>query len=318
MIGHLKGKLIYSNENSIILDVNGVGYEVEVPKLYTQKDINKNLELFIHTYIREDALDLYGFETAEEKKLFKTLLSVSRVGPSAAMNVLSSLAYERFINAILSENVSVLKEVSGIGPKTAQRLILELKSKIEDMLPELQIEKGQSMKKYDEELYEEGLKVRTVPTRRNGPEMVNPRIKSLNYLNNIMARIEANLQGAPEAIMLNQQGFVAECTGDNIFILNDQELLTPPRHAGILKGIKRGVALEIAEEMNLEIREELFTRYDLYNADECFLTGTAAEVIPVVEVGGRKIDEGTPGDYTAKIISRFREIANSSGVPIYQ
>ncbi len=154
MIGHLEGKLIYNNESNIIIDVNGVGYQVEVPQMYTQKDLNKKLELFIHTYIREDALDLYGFETVEEKKLFKTLLSVSRVGPSAAMNVLSSLSYERFINAILSENVSVLKEVTGIGPKTAQRLILELKSKIEDMLPELQIDKGKSMKKYDEDLYE--------------------------------------------------------------------------------------------------------------------------------------------------------------------
>lgn len=154
MIGYLEGKLLYSNESSIILDVNGVGYQIKVPAIYTSKDINKKVELFIHTYIREDTLDLYGFETAEEKKLFKTLLSVSRVGPSAAMNILSSLAYERFINAILSENVSVLKEVSGIGPKTAQRLILELKSKIEDMLPELQIEKGKSMKKYDEDLYE--------------------------------------------------------------------------------------------------------------------------------------------------------------------
>jgi len=154
MIGHLKGKLIYNNEDNIIIDVNGVGYQVEVPSIYTKKDLNKKLELFIHTYIREDALDLYGFETVEEKKLFKTLLSVSRVGPKAAMNVLSSLSYERFINAILSENVSVLKEVSGIGPKTAQRLILELKSKIEDMLPELQIDKGKSMDKYDEDLYE--------------------------------------------------------------------------------------------------------------------------------------------------------------------
>jgi len=154
MIGHLEGKLIYNNESNIIIDVNGVGYQVEVPGIYNKKDLNKKLELFIHTYIREDALDLYGFETIEEKKLFKTLLSVSRVGPKAAMNVLSSLSYERFINAILSENVSVLKEVSGIGPKTAQRLILELKSKIEDMLPELQIDKGKSMDKYDENLYE--------------------------------------------------------------------------------------------------------------------------------------------------------------------
>src|SRR6056297_3332795 len=154
MIGHLERKIIYNIEGSIIVNVNGVGYQVNVPTLYTKKDINKKIELFIHTYIREDALDLYGFETVEEKKLFKILLSVSRVGPSAAMNILSSLSFERFINAILTENVSVLKEVSGIGPKTAQRLILELKSKIEDMLPELQLDKTKTLKKYDEELYE--------------------------------------------------------------------------------------------------------------------------------------------------------------------
>ena len=170
---------------------------------------------------------------------------------------------------------------------------------------------------YDESLYEEGLKVKTVATRRNGPEMVNPRIKSLNYLNNILARIEANLVEAPEAIMLNQQGFVAECTGDNIFIVEGNMLITPPRTAGILKGIKRGVAMEIASEIGLEVKEENFTRHDLFNADECFLTGTAAEVIPVVEVDGRTIAEGQPGKYTAKIINRFREVAASSGVPIY-
>ncbi|MBS3810671.1 MAG: Holliday junction branch migration protein RuvA [Halanaerobiales bacterium] len=154
MIGYLEGKLIFHKNDSIIIDVNGVGYQVRIPGIYSNKDINKKLELFIYTYIREDAMQLYGFETFEEKKLFKILLSVSRVGPSAAMNILSFLSYDRFINAILTENVTVLKEVSGIGPKTAQRLILELKSKIEDMLPELQIEKSQSMKKYDENLYE--------------------------------------------------------------------------------------------------------------------------------------------------------------------
>lgn len=170
---------------------------------------------------------------------------------------------------------------------------------------------------YPEKLYEKGLKVKTVPTRRNGPEMVNPRIKSLNYLNNIMARIEANLMEAPEAIMLNEQGFVAECTGDNIFILEGNSLITPPRYAGILKGIKRGVAMEIARDLDLEVKEEQFTRYDLFNADECFLTGTAAEVIPVVEVDGRTIGDGTPGSCTKKIISKFREIANNTGEPIY-
>jgi len=171
---------------------------------------------------------------------------------------------------------------------------------------------------YDESLYKKGLKVRTVPTRRNGPEMVNPRIKSLNYLNNILARIEANLVEAPEAIMLNTQGYVAECTGDNIFIIEDNTLYTPPRYAGILKGIKRGVALKVAENMGLEVKEEQFTRYDLFNADECFLTGTAAEVIPVVEVDGRQIGNGKPGEITGEIITRFREIANNNGVPIYE
>ena len=171
---------------------------------------------------------------------------------------------------------------------------------------------------YDQSLYEKGLKVKTVATRRNGPEMVNPRIKSLNYLNNILARIEANLVEAPEAIMLNQQGFVAECTGDNIFIIEGEVLITPPRTAGILKGIKRGVAMEIAAEMGLEVKEENFTRHDLFNADECFLTGTAAEVIPVVEVDGRKIADGNPGQFTEKIISKFREVAASSGVAIYE
>ena len=170
---------------------------------------------------------------------------------------------------------------------------------------------------YDESLYEKGLKVKTVATRRNGPEMVNPRIKSLNYLNNILARIEANLVEAPEAIMLNDQGFVAECTGDNIFILENNTIYTPPRFAGILKGIKRGVVLEIAEELEFEVKEEQFTRYDVYNADECFLTGTAAEVIPVVEVDGRQINDGKPGELTKKIITEFREKANNNGVVIY-
>ncbi|MDI3546533.1 MAG: branched-chain amino acid aminotransferase [Halanaerobiales bacterium] len=170
---------------------------------------------------------------------------------------------------------------------------------------------------YDQELYEKGLHVMTVPTRRNGAEMVNPRIKSLNYLNNIMARIEANLIGAPEAIMLNNEGYVAECTGDNIFIIEGDQLITPPKYAGILKGIKREVVIEIGETLGLKLREELFTRYDLYNADECFLTGTAAEVIPVVKIDGRVIGDGKPGAYTKKIIEEFRRYANSNGVPIY-
>ncbi|SHM23794.1 branched-chain-amino-acid transaminase [Halanaerobium congolense] len=170
---------------------------------------------------------------------------------------------------------------------------------------------------YPEELYETGLKLVTVPTRRNGPEMVNPRIKSLNYLNNIMARLEANQQGAPEAIILNTDGYVAECTGDNIFIIEENTITTPPRYAGILKGTKREIVLEVAAEMGLEVKEELFTRHDLFNADECFLSGTAAEAIPVVEVDGRVIADGSVGQKTKAIIARFREIAQTSGTEIY-
>lgn len=170
---------------------------------------------------------------------------------------------------------------------------------------------------YPEELYKTGLKLVTVPTRRNGPEMVNPRIKSLNYLNNIMARLEANMQGAPEAIILNTDGYVAECTGDNIFIIEEDTITTPPRYAGILKGTKREIVLEVAAEMGLEVKEELFTRHDLFNADECFLSGTAAEAIPVVEVDGRVIADGSVGEKTKAIIARFREIAQTSGTEIY-
>ncbi|MFW6287376.1 MAG: branched-chain-amino-acid transaminase [bacterium] len=170
---------------------------------------------------------------------------------------------------------------------------------------------------YDQDLYNRGLKVMTVPTRRNGPEMLNPRVKSLNYLNNIMARIEANLMGVPEAIMLNKEGYVSECTGDNIFIIEGDKLYTPPGYAGILKGIKREVAIEIAETLGLKLHEELFTRHDLYNADECFLTGTAAEVIPVVTIDGRIIGDGKPGGYTSKIIEKFHKYVRSHGISIY-
>ncbi|MCK8817744.1 branched-chain-amino-acid transaminase [Natroniella sulfidigena] len=171
---------------------------------------------------------------------------------------------------------------------------------------------------YPEEFYEEGLDVVTVPTRRNIPEALNPRIKSLNYLNNILAKIEANQAGVLEAVMLNNEGYVAECTGDNIFIIKDGVLKTPPTYIGALKGIKRGVVLEVAPEFDLEVREEVFTRHDLYTADECFLTGTAAEVIPVVKIDSRVIGDGQPGKYTKQLITAFRELAQTTGTLIYE
>ncbi len=170
---------------------------------------------------------------------------------------------------------------------------------------------------YPEELYEHGLETVTVATRRNLPEALNPQVKSLNYLNNIFAKLEANLAGVPEAIMLNNEGYVAEATGDNIFLVKNGELITPPPHVGILVGITRNTIMEIGAEQGLKVTEKLFTRHDLYNADECFLTGTAAEVIPVVKVDGRMIAQGKPGPITKKLTASFRELTKHDGSEIF-
>lgn len=169
---------------------------------------------------------------------------------------------------------------------------------------------------YPEETYKNGLKLVTVPTRRNAPEAINPNIKSLNYLNNILAKIEAARAGAAEAIMLNNEGYVAECTGDNIFIIKNGKVATPSPALGGLPGITRDAVIEVARKMGYTVEETFFTRYDLYTADECFLTGTAAEAIPVVELDGREIGDGKPGPITQKLISAFRELANSEGTTI--
>jgi branched-chain amino acid aminotransferase len=170
---------------------------------------------------------------------------------------------------------------------------------------------------YPEEVYRRGLTVVTVPTRRMGPATLNPAIKSLNYLNNVLARIEANLASADEALMLNDAGNVAECTADNVFLIKRGRIMTPPISAGALRGITRAVVFDIAAELDIEITEPEITRHDLYIADEAFLTGTAAEVIPMIQVDGRKIGDGKPGPITARMIARFRELARESGTPIF-
>jgi branched-chain amino acid aminotransferase len=170
---------------------------------------------------------------------------------------------------------------------------------------------------YPEKLYTEGLEVITVATRRNMPDALSPNIKSLNYLNNIMAKLEAKRAGVPEAIMLNAQGYVVECSGDNIFVIKNGIVSTPPASAGALKGVTRNAAIElIKNKLKLELKEELITTYDLYCADECFLTGTAAETIPVVKIDGRVIGEGKPGKVTLKLFKEFRSLTRSTGVPI--
>ena len=166
---------------------------------------------------------------------------------------------------------------------------------------------------YPDEYYEKGLKIITGPTRRTSAAALSPGIKSLNYLNNIIAKMEADRLGYIEALMLNEQGYVAECTGDNVFVLRRGRLSTPPSHAGALKGITRRVVIEIAEELNVPLKEENLTRYDIWVSDECFLTGTAAEVVPVVEVDGRKIGSGKPGEVTARFLAAFRSKVAKEG-----
>ena len=170
---------------------------------------------------------------------------------------------------------------------------------------------------YPEELYRVGMKVVTVPTRKNLGDALNPRIKSLNYLNSILAKLEANHLGYPEVLLMNQEGYITEGTGDNVFIVRRGVLMTPPNSAGILEGITRAVILEVAKEAGIPTAETLFTRHDVYTAEECFLTGTAAEAIPVVEVDGRTVGAGKPGAITKALIGGFRAKAVSEGTEIY-
>jgi branched-chain amino acid aminotransferase len=170
---------------------------------------------------------------------------------------------------------------------------------------------------YPEEYYKNGLDIITVPTVRNLHSALNPAIKSLNYLNNILAKIEANNGGVEEAIMLNAEGFVSECTGDNIFIVKGRQLMTPPLSAGALYGITREVVINLAKESGLGVAEPNLTRYDMFNADECFLTGTGAEIIPVVKIDGRVVGSGKPGAVTKQLVAQYHALTNGSGEPIY-
>ncbi|MGI9862405.1 branched-chain-amino-acid transaminase [Moorella naiadis] len=170
---------------------------------------------------------------------------------------------------------------------------------------------------YPAELYEKGLELVTLGTRRNAPDALDPRIKSLNYLNNIIAKMEATRAGAPEGLFLNKEGYVAEATGDNIFIVKNGQLITPPPFVGLLEGITRNAVMELAAQAGIPVYEKVFTRHDVYVADECFLTGTAAEAIPVVKVDGRPIGNGQPGPITRDLIARYRELTKTDGPEIF-
>ncbi len=169
---------------------------------------------------------------------------------------------------------------------------------------------------YPPQHYRDGLKIITCATRRPAPASLMPQVKSLNYLNNILAKIEAIQAGALEAVMLNEQGYVAECTGDNLFLVKNGHLATPLVSDGALDGITRSVILELASSLSIPLTEKSLTRYDVFTADECFLTGTAAEVIPVVELDRRPIGSGIPGPVTQRLREAFHELTSRSGTPI--
>ena len=171
---------------------------------------------------------------------------------------------------------------------------------------------------YPEKDYQQGLNVMTVSTRIPMPQTVEPRVKSLGkYVCNIQAKIEANRVDAGEGLMLNTNGYVAECTGDNIFLVRGGVLITPPPWAGILQGITRDTVMDLARDLEYVVSEDIFTLFDVYTADECFLTGTAAEVIPVRSVDGRLISPDGPGPVTRALMAAFRELTRTSGVQIY-
>ncbi|BCM92170.1 branched-chain-amino-acid aminotransferase [Abditibacteriota bacterium] len=179
-----------------------------------------------------------------------------------------------------------------------------------------------AIKLYPPEVYEEGMDVITVATRRSRPDVLNPAIKSLNYLNNILAKIECIRAGVPECIMLNDQGMVSECSGDNIFIVHQDlrgrlELRTPPVSAGILEGITRDAVIQLAEKLGISVAEKDLSLFDIYNAKEAFLTGTAAEVVPVTRIDMREIGDGKPGPITGQLMQAYAELRNTEGEPVF-
>ncbi len=239
----------------------------------------------------------------------------------------------------LYESAKSINLTIGINKKEMQEVILETlrQNGLKDAYIRLVVSRGKGdlgldprkcskatiiciaaqIKLFEPSMYEQGLEVKTVAIRRNNPDSLNPRIKSLNYLNNILAKIESTQAGVIEAIMLTQDGYVAEGTADNIFIYRNDVLLTPPLSAGILEGITRNTVIQLAKELKIEVKEELFTRHDLYTADECFLTGTAAELIPVINADGREIGDGVPGPAFKHLLEAFRAHTHVNGPDIY-
>ncbi|TAN36718.1 MAG: branched-chain-amino-acid transaminase [Verrucomicrobia bacterium] len=228
----------------------------------------------------------------------KISMSKEEMNAAVVKTCLANGVLNGYIRLVVTRGVGTL----GLNPETCKE-------------PQVIIIAG-GIQLYPQELYDKGLAVITVGTLRNHTEAINPRIKSLNYLNNILAKIEAMNAGCMECIMLNPQGFVAEASGDNVFVINGTTLRTPPSWCGALEGITRATVMDLAPHYGYTVKEEVLTRYDLYTADEVFLTGTAAEIISVVKMDRRAIGSGKPGPIAKRLEQVFREYAASTGTPI--
>ena len=237
---------------------------------------------------------------AHIKRLYESAKGIRLVVPMSRSKLISAVEKTVEANAVLDGYIRLVV-TRGTGTLGLNPLICE-NSRLFIIADNIQL--------YPEELYEKGMKVVSATTIRNHPLAIPPQVKSLNYLNNILAKIEALDNDVPEAIMYNHEGYVAEATGDNVFIVRDAVIYTPPIEAGSLEGITRGVVIKLAKEEGLEVVEKNLTRFDLYICDEFFLTGTAAEVIGIVEIDGRVIGDGKPGPVTRLLRKKFFEYAH--------
>ena len=237
---------------------------------------------------------------AHIKRLYESAKVIRLVIPMSRSKLISAVEKTVEANAVIDGYIRLVV-TRGTGTLGLNPLICE-NSRLIIIADNIQL--------YPEELYEKGMKVVSATTVRNHPLAIPPQVKSLNYLNNILAKIEALDNDVPEAIMYNHEGYVAEATGDNVFIVRDAVIYTPPIEAGSLEGVTRGVVIKLAKEEGLEIVEKNLTRFDLYICDEFFLTGTAAEVIGIVEIDGRVIGDGKPGPITRLLRKKFFEYAH--------
>jgi branched-chain amino acid aminotransferase len=288
----IDGKLYPKEEAKISVWDHGFLYGdgvFEGIRVYNKKifKLNEHLE---RLYYSANVIDLnIPYDYQELKSIVKEVVRI---------NLEEENWENAYIRLVVSRGVGDL----GLDPRKC------LKSTVVIIIDKIQL--------YPKEYYEKGLKIIISSFRRPSADILSPRIKSLNYLNNILAKIEANYSNCQEAVMLNSQGYITECTADNIFIVKNDVVITPPPYVGILEGITRASVIDICKELNIKVKEDIIDIKDLINADEVFLTGTGAEIIPVSEINGKKV-RYCPGDITTKIREYFPKYVSFWSTPVY-